>query len=260
MSHSNGNRPGPLVIRYGGEEIPVEVSFRDRKDLAISVYPDLRVEVVAPTGADLEQILQRATRRAPWIVKQRRFFEQYQPKLPPPRYISGETFLYLGRHYRLKVVRGCPPGAKLIGRFLMVTVPEPGETDTVRRHVLEWYRKRAQVVFPTRLALCLDSSRSLALSPPRLVIRRMAKRWGSCTKDGTILLNTELVRVPVHCIDYVIVHELCHLVVHGHSPEFYRLLGRVMPDWESRKERLDSGVGAVRLADDLACESTLGSD
>lgn len=67
----------------------------------------------------------------------------------------------------------------------------------------------------------------------------MVKRWGSCTKSGTILLNTELVRVPVHCIDYVITHELCHLIIHGHGPEFYRLLGRVMPDWKVRKQRID---------------------
>ena len=123
-----------------------------------------------------------------------------------------------------------------------MTVPEPAEMDAVRRQVLEWYRKRAQVIFPARLALCLNSARSLNLSPPPLVIRHMTKRWGSCTKGGTILLNTELVRVPVHCIDYVITHELCHLVVHGHNSEFYRLLDRVMPDWKARKQRLDGAV------------------
>ena len=109
MSRANGKLPEALVILYDGERIPVEVTFRDRKDLAISVHPDRRVEIVAPTGADLEKVLQRATRRAPWIIKQRRFFEQHQPKLPPPRYLSGETFLYLGRQYRLKVVEGSPP-------------------------------------------------------------------------------------------------------------------------------------------------------
>jgi predicted metal-dependent hydrolase len=70
----------------------------------------------------------------------------------------------------------------------------------------------------------------------------MVKRWGSCTKSGTILLNTELVRVPVHRIDYVITHELCHLIIYGHGPEFYRLLGRVMPDREARGRRIDSRV------------------
>lgn len=242
MSRGDGKRPDAPAIHYDGERIPVEVSFRDRKDLAISVHPDRRVEIVAPTGADLDRVLERATRRAPWIVKQRRFFEQHQPKLPPSRHLSGEALLYLGRQYRLKVVAGDSPGAKLLGRFLVVTVGDPADTAAVGRRVRDWYRRRAEAVFPDRLALCLDAARSLDLSPPPLVIRRMVKRWGSCTKGGTILLNTELVRVPVHCVDYVITHELCHLVVHGHGPEFYRLLGRVMPDWKARKQRLDGTV------------------
>lgn len=242
MSRAKERSHVSLVIHYGGEQIPVQVAFRDRKNLSISVHPDRRVEIVAPTGADLGRVLERATRRAPWIVKQRRFFEQHQPKLPPPRYLSGETLLYLGRQYRLKVASGSPACSKLLGRFLVVTVPELGDTDAVRREVLRWYRRRAQVIFPARLALCLDSARSLALSPPPLIIRHMAKRWGSCTKDGTILLNTDLVRTGVHCIDYVITHELCHLIIHGHNEEFYRLLGRIMPDWKSRKKRLDAQV------------------
>ena len=77
---------------------------------------------------------------------------------------------------------------------------------------------------------------------PPLVVRQMVRRWGSCTTTGKVILNTDLVRAPVHCIDYVIVHELCHVRVHGHDKAFYRLLSACMPDWESRKARLESFV------------------
>ncbi len=75
---------------------------------------------------------------------------------------------------------------------------------------------------------------------PPLILRRLKTRWGSCSKAGRILLNTELVQAPVECIDYVIVHELCHLKVPDHSPAFHRLLNACMPDWQRRKERLEA--------------------
>jgi hypothetical protein len=103
-----------------------------------------------------------------------------------------------------------------------------------------WYREHAQTVFAARIKICLDSARSLNIPSIGFVLRKMTRRWGSCTKAGTILLNPELVRVSVFCIDYVIMHELCHIRAHNHGPEFYRLLGRSMPDWERRKKKLDS--------------------
>ena len=132
---------------------------------------------------------------------------------------------------------------KLVGRFLHVQVTRREEGERVRGLLEDWYRTHAKRVFAHRLEGCLESTRSLGLETvPNLVIRKMAKRWGSCTRAGNILLNLDLVKVPVHCIDYVIVHELCHLKVHNHGREFYRLLARCLPDWEARKKRLESVV------------------
>jgi predicted metal-dependent hydrolase len=237
----NGHPDGGYVLHYGGQRIPFRIEYRPRKYLAISVLPDLRVEVVAPAGTALDAILLRVEKRAGWIARQLRFFEQYQPTQPRPSYVSGETHLYLGRQYRLKVQEGSPECVKLVGRFLHVhtTCREDGER--VRSLLEGWYRAHAKQVFAHRLEGCLESIRSLGLwAAPNLVIRKMGKRWGSCTRAGNILLNLELIKVPVHCIDYVIIHELCHLKVHSHGKAFYRLLTRCMPDWESRKRRLEA--------------------
>jgi len=89
---------------------------------------------------------------------------------------------------------------------------------------------------------CLESAASLRLAEVSLRIRPMRRRWGSCSEAGTITLNVDLVKAPLHCIDYVIMHELCHLRVHNHSPAFFRFVGRCMPDWQRRKERLETVV------------------
>ena len=103
-----------------------------------------------------------------------------------------------------------------------------------------WYRAHAKALFPVRLAECLKiCGRRDTAAEPLLTIRRMTHRWGSCTPKGRLLLNLDLILAPVTCIDYVIMHELCHLKIRDHNRAFYRLLSRIMPDWESRKERLE---------------------
>ncbi len=239
----NGQPGGSYLLRYGGLVIPFQVQFRERKQLAITVHPEMKLEVVAPQGAALDQVLARVEKRAGWIVRQWRFFEQYRPPQPGRRFVSGETHVYLGRQYRLKVQEGSPEAVKLLGQFLHVKCADKNDGQRVGGLLEDWYRAHAERVFFHRLQGCLNSARSLRLPcVPNVVIRKMTKRWGSCTKKGNILLNPDLVKAPVHCIDYVIVHELCHLKVHNHGKDFYRLLTRCMPDWEARKRRLEAVV------------------
>jgi len=239
----NGQPDGSYLLRYAGLAIPFHVQFRARKLLAITVHPEMKLEVSAPREAALDRVLAKVEKQARWIVRQWRFFEQYRPPQPGRRYVSGETHVYLGRQYRLKVKVGTNEGVKLIGRFLHVLVNNWEDAERVRKLLEDWYRAHAQRVFAHRLQGCLELARSLRLATnPNLLIRKMKKRWGSCTKAGNILLNLELVKVPVHCIDYVIVHELCHLKAHNHGKEFYRLLSRCLPDWAARKKRLESIV------------------
>lgn len=106
----NGQPGESYLLRYGGLEIPFQIQFRERKHLAITVHPELRLEVVAPFGSDLGIVLAKVDKRSRWIVCQWRFFEQYRPPQPGRRFVSGETHVYLGRQYRLKVQTGGPEG------------------------------------------------------------------------------------------------------------------------------------------------------
>ncbi|MEQ8172293.1 MAG: M48 family metallopeptidase, partial [Candidatus Eremiobacterota bacterium] len=106
-----------------------------------------------------------------------------------------------------------------------------------------WYLDHARVKFNQRVNLCYEKIKKYDINTPlRIKIKQMKKRWGSCSKNGTILLNRELIKVPSHCIDYVITHEMCHLKHYNHNKKFFKLLSRVMPDWQNRKERLEKMV------------------
>ena len=233
---------GIHVIEFGGETIPFGLEMRQRRRLSISVHPDRRVTVLAPADCSLADVLARVQKRAAWITRQRAYFEQFHPLPHEKRYVSGETHLYLGRQYRLKIQSAATESVKLMGSYLHVATANCHDAIQVQQLLDDWYRNHAKDIFQTRLLQCLDDAPSLCMPPPVIIVRRMSRRWGSCTKAGHILLNLDLVKTPLYCIEYVIMHELCHLRIHNHSPSYYRLLSRCMPDWEKRKTRLNSYV------------------
>ncbi len=230
------------VLRYGSDLIPFDVEFQERKRLTISVYPEGKVEVIAPNGHGMEAVLSKVKKRANWIARQRAHFELFQPLPKEKQFVSGETHHYLGRQYRLKIKHQNEESVKLKGKFLMVNTPQPKDRLHIKSLIEQWYRKRAQKVFQARLDWCLASTSSLLIELPGFSIQKMARRWGSCTPAGNIILNLDLIKTPLLCIEYVIMHELCHLRIHNHTPAYYRLLSRCMPDWEARKARLSTFV------------------
>jgi hypothetical protein len=231
--------PQVYSIAYGKETIRFSLSYSRRKTLAISVHPDLSVTVTAPQGTKIEAVKQKVRKQAAWILKQRNYFSQFLPEQPPRQYVSGETHLYLGRQYRLKVVEGADESVKLKGGWIHVQVKRKNDTQRIKALFDEWMLRRARERFQLSLEKCLEKLRRHEIAKPQLRIRKMKKRWGSCTARGVINLNIELIKAPSHCIDYVVVHELCHLKYPNHGKEFHSLLDRVMPDWGARKQRLE---------------------
>ena len=229
-------------LRYGNAVIRYSLERRERKTLAIEVHPDSSVRVKAPMQVRLEEVQERVLKRAAWIGKQQRLFAQYPPPLPRRQYISGEGFRYLGRQYRLKVLEG-EERVRLYRGRLEVATATPTDRRRVEALVSGWYRSRAESVFRERYGACIEKVKACGITAPAgYALFNMPKRWGSCTKEGKVLLNPLLVSAPKECIDYVIVHELCHLKEHNHSSRFYALLDRAMPDWEERQSRLNRGV------------------
>ncbi|MCD4786318.1 MAG: M48 family metallopeptidase [Candidatus Eremiobacteraeota bacterium] len=231
-----------VKLPYGKRELIVDVEWSERKRFSITVKPDLTIIAKAPVGCDTESIHRRLRKRAAWIARQVNYFKQFQPLQPERKYISGETHYYLGRQYRLRIRKEQKSSVKLKGRFFEIKLPDPSDRKKAKELMLGWYSSHAKNLLDNRLRKHLPYFLKLGASEPEIRFRRMKKRWGSCKDNGVIMLNTELVKAPLYCIDYVIVHELCHLIFPHHEGKFYRLLKRLLPDWEKRKERLERVV------------------
>lgn len=228
-------------IEYGSRQINFRLEYSERKTLGITVTPDLEVLVNAPLDTSIFKVKEKLRKRAPWIIRQMSFFLSFQPRLTERKYIGGETHLYLGKQYRLKVIKN-DTGidlVKLKGRFLEV---HTSDKEKVKKLVESWYLEKAKDRFH-QLTLALFEAfikRNYKTQfSYNLSIRQMPTRWGSCTAKGRIILNPELIKAPRGCIEYVIVHELCHLIYHDHTQKFLDLQTKEMPEWEKWKNKLE---------------------
>ena len=228
-------------IQFGSRYIEFTVYFRERKTLGIKVKPDGEIEVLAPLTAGEEKIFAKVRLKAPWILKQIDYFNSYKPLTPPRRFINGETHLYMGRQYRLKIVPDKEDKVKAFRGQLLMHSRDP-RPEKLELRLGQWYKQKALVVFYEILQGVLPKFKRYGIPEPTLTIRTMSKRWGSCTKDGQIILNLELAKTPKGCIEYVIIHELCHLIYHNHTRAFKDLLGTMLPDWRKWKDRLEGSL------------------
>jgi predicted metal-dependent hydrolase len=224
------------AIQFGSRTIDFRLEFSSRKSLGITVTPEMDVLVKAPTDTSIEKVKEKIRKKASWIIKQQSFFLSFQPKTPPRKYISGETHLYLGRQYRLQIQIGKEESVKLKGKFIEVTAKEKASAKDLLN---DWYLQHAKTKFSDIAHPLISKFKKYKVTPSSIILRSMSTRWGSCTPMGKIILNPELIRAPKGCIEYVIIHELCHLIHHDHTQNFIDLQTKEMRDWEKWKMKLE---------------------
>lgn len=160
----------------------------------------------------------------------------------PREYVSGETQFYLGRRYVLKVLNQPDEisSVKLLRGKLQVTLrnEKANRSKQVKALVDQWYLNHAKSVFHERIQNVLSKA-TWVKGIPSFRVMKMKKQWGSCSNKGNLMLNPHLVKASKECIDYVVLHELCHISEHNHSDKFWRLLTQVMPNWKEVKAKLD---------------------
>ena len=239
-----------VVYRRGDIEIPLELIRSRRRTVGITVRPGGQVCVRAPRSLPEPRVMDSIAGREAWLIRQRRRMEAIAP-YPAPDWQDATRLPLRGDWVTLRF-HNAPAEAgsrgrdrvRLSGAELLLGpsrsgAPWPPGPASVHRLVSRWYRDYALRVFSERLQTLRRERRIAALGRPGdLAVRRMRRRWGSCFRDGRITLNTELVAQSDELIDYVLVHELCHLQVFNHGPRFYAALDGCMPDWRERRERL----------------------
>jgi predicted metal-dependent hydrolase len=237
-------------LRFGTTVIPYAVERTRRcKTVSIAVEPGGHVHVKAPAGASMERIQRIVHGKASWIIERRRRQEDMVPEPEPREFVSGETFRYLGRQHRLQVIEGdgaedgagaghgAGAGAVRLERGWLVAVvePGPGRAARVRESLVDWYRGHAGRRLPGRVAAWAPR---LGVEPAHVLVREQKRRWGSCDARGIVRLNWRIVQAPARLQDYVVVHELAHLIERDHTRDFWAMVGNVLPDYEARREAL----------------------
>ena len=228
-------------IQFGEKTIDYDIVYSDRrKNATLSVYPLKTVEISVPENLERERIQKLVRNKAQWVMTQILWFDEIVQTDSIKENVNGESYLYLGRQYRLKIIKNDEkPQARLEGKYLTVTLPEKTpesrEKAIVKAAIWKWYRQEANV----RMQEAIKTySTKLGIKEPHFTIKNQHKRWGSCTEKNVLNFNFRISMAPVSLLNYVVAHEMCHINHKHHSGKFWEGLRTIMPDYEERKERL----------------------
>lgn len=215
------------------------ISYSKRKTIAIYVHQDQSVSVKAPRFLTEKELMEFLISRQEWVIKKQEEFAA-RPNPVVHQYRDKEIHYLLGEPHELRLAHHSKNQIYQVRDSLVVSLKTGSTDQDIKQLLYRFYREKAQQVFEERLIECFEPFRALQLTLPELRQRKMKSRWGSCSSKGVITLNTELIKYPLNLIDYVIAHELCHLIEFNHSPRFYELMTWAMPDWKKRKTELES--------------------
>lgn len=226
-----------LEFQYGTKNIAFNVHFKDRKSMEIAVEPPDIVTVIAPTGTSNKQIIEKVRSRANWIIQKFYSFKHMNYQPIPREFVNGESFMYLGRNYSLQIELDQnikTPEVKLYrGKFY---VRSNSKDEKVIKDAMElWYRGKAKAVIEDKIKYY---QRFFSKTPTSIKVKEQKKRWGSCTSKNELLFNWRCVMAKSNVLDYIVVHEMCHMYYKDHSQDFWELVASVFPDYGVRKEWL----------------------
>lgn len=230
-------------VQYGTKDIEFNVKFKHRKAVSISVEPPKDITVVAPVGTSEEEIKDIVKLKGAWIVQKLFEFRNIESKRVNREFVNGESFMYLGRNYSLQIhideTLQNNSSVKLFRGKFHVYVKEKDD-ELIKNAMKAWYREKTEEQVKKRIKYY---QKYFSKKPTDIRVKEQKKRWASCTSNNELLFNWRCVMAKSTALDYIVVHEMCHMYYMNHSQEFWGLVASVMADYEVRKEWLrDYGI------------------
>ena len=231
-----------LETQYKNKKLEFEVSYRNRRTLAIQISPMEKIMVFSPIGLSEDYIIEKVRSKGAWIIKKLAEFANSDFLPQKKQFLTGESFLYLGKTHKLNVLLNrniARPKVELIQNNIIIFSPLK-EPEILREALQKWYKKEAKEIILKKV----EFFRKICNADPSLVkIKEQKRRWGSCSSKGNIYFNWRIVMAPEKVIDYIVVHEISHIIHKNHSPVFYRQIESILPDYKNcRKWLKDFGI------------------
>jgi len=226
-----------LLTKYGDREIEFEIEYRNRKTMAIQMEPLDKILVLSPIGLSEELIKEKVKSKGKWIIKKLVEFKDvgYQPF--NREFVNGEALMYLGRNYLLEIINDSnikwPKVCLSDGRFYLTTPSK--DQNNMRKAMEKWYRRQAEKIMGERVKFYKPK---IGIEPNKVKIKEQKKRWGSCTSEGNVYFNWRSIMAPSNVIDYIVVHEMSHLIHKNHSIKFWDKVESILPDYKERRKWL----------------------
>ena len=231
-----------LEAKYGNTTIAFEVRYRNRKTLMIRIEPLEKILVDSPAGLSEDYIKEKVKSKGKWIIKKLLSFKETGYIPSSKEFKDGENFLYLGRNYSLNIIMDpniIRPKVSLSADQISVISPSK-DFKTLKTAIKKWYKKEAEKNILKKIEYYKTQ---LKANPGEIKVKEQKRRWGSCTSKGKIYFNWRIIMAPVSVLDYIIVHEMSHLIQANHSPKFWKLVESIIPDYKDKKKWLkDYGV------------------
>ena len=216
--------------------IDYKLIYSRRRSIGIVISPDKGVEVRAPYGVSIRTVEKFVCEKEEWIRKHTERYSEIIRLNAGKKYIDGEKYLFLGWELTLRIKNALFPSINQIDNILEVTTD--GKEGKIKMLIDRWYMKKAEELLSVKMQEILIRFKDQGFPPTQLTVRTLKSRWGSCTSKGRITISSELVKLDEHFIEYVIIHELCHLKYHNHGKDYYRLLETLVPDYKTIRKAL----------------------